>query len=178
MVGTEEPPALVNVGQSRSCRNSLGASEAPARPGGFSSLGHIHPGQRRPATRRRSGRTPEPTTSLSGAPCASAVRQEVSLVAQLRDWLKRTGRTEGGGVWSEEDIVRLRDCLKQGRSLSDIATHLARSPQEVAAKIAEFRPVRMSGRYSRPAPADSVVPPKAGRSRARPSGSDRGSDTS
>lgn len=71
------------------------------------------------------------------------------MVTQLRDWLKRTGRSEPGGVWLEHDVARLRELLKQGRGLSDIAADLGRSPEVVAAKIAEFRPVRLNCRPPR-----------------------------
>jgi hypothetical protein len=69
-------------------------------------------------------------------------------VIPLRMWLQsadRPGR-QMAGDWSDEDVARLRDGLKRGQSLAELAASLARGPEEVAARICQFRPLRiMSG---------------------------------
>jgi hypothetical protein len=43
-----------------------------------------------------------------------------------------------GKAWSEMDLVDLRNSLKHGRSVAEIAEFLCRSEQEVQEKIAEL----------------------------------------
>jgi hypothetical protein len=73
------------------------------------------------------------------------------MVIPLRIWLEngeRPIRRKAGG-WSDEDVARLRDGLKRGQSLAELAGSLARSPEEIAARICEFRPTQRVPRADR-----------------------------
>jgi hypothetical protein len=54
---------------------------------------------------------------------------------------RRGGARPPGDDWSDEEVARLRDYLKRGSGLVDIAHALARTPENVAAKLADFHPV-------------------------------------
>jgi hypothetical protein len=67
----------------------------------------------------------------------------------------------GGGVprddWRDEEVRRLREYLKRGVGLVDIALALERTPEDVAAKLSEFHPARIRDE----APAASTRGPDA-----------------
>jgi hypothetical protein len=68
------------------------------------------------------------------------------MVIPLRIWLGSSRRPvqETAGGWSDADVARLRDGLKRGQGLAELAATLVRSPEEVAARICQFRPTRIA----------------------------------
>ena len=66
---------------------------------------------------------------------------------QLRGWLKRGNVPLAPQRWRKYEIERLREYLKAGCTVLDIAGQLSRTPEEVAAQIGRLSPgpIRLSG---------------------------------
>jgi len=79
-------------------------------------------------------------------------------VIPLRNWLAnadRPGRRMAGD-WTDGDVARLRDGLKRGCSLAELAAALTRSPDEIASRHVEA---------VEPPEPDAVVDPPRKRAR-------------
>ena len=94
-------------------------------------------------------RSLDPDRLLRGERSERRLRRREGLMAApvTKKTISKMARRSGSGLlrpdWPDDQVDRLRDYLKQGASLVDIAAALKRTPEDVAAKLGDFQPVRL-----------------------------------